>query len=191
MPTRRPRRLRRRRPRLAEIDDGETRRLTLAPLAWLKWQYFCHAGPTEVAAFGLSALEEPLDLDDLLVARPLATPVTVAFDDAAVADLFDRLAGAGVPPRRKPRPRRCLSLRVAGGRANRRVGVPDKQCARRKDLLVTLPSASPSRRVVVRYAGRGDRRAEAEYYVTSIRPRSRSKRRRPQCAVTPPARSIR
>ena len=76
------------------------RRLAFAPLAWLKLQYLCHAGPTEVAGFGLSGPADPLYLDDVLVVRQRATPVGVAFDDHAVADLFDRMADAGVPPAR-------------------------------------------------------------------------------------------
>jgi hypothetical protein len=81
-------------------DDFETPRLTFSPWAWLKWQYLCHAGSTEVAAFGLSTAFEPMYLDDLLLVRQRATPVTVALDDTAVADLFDQMADAGVPPAR-------------------------------------------------------------------------------------------
>jgi proteasome lid subunit RPN8/RPN11 len=72
----------------------------LSPLAWLKWQFFCHAGPTEAAAFGLSAENDPLCLDDLLVVRQRVSVVTATFDDAAVADLFDELVDAGLPPAR-------------------------------------------------------------------------------------------
>ena len=100
MMTRRPkRRLRRRAPPRA-VDGIGVQRLTFAPAAWLRWQYLCHAGPTEVAAFGLSAIDDLLYLDDLLVVRQRATPVTVALDDGAVADLFDRMADAGVGPER-------------------------------------------------------------------------------------------
>ena len=81
-------------------DDPDPRRLTLSAAAWLKWQYICHAGPTEAAAFGLSAEHDPLSLDDLLVVRQRTTVVTTAFDDAAVADLFDELVDAGYPPAR-------------------------------------------------------------------------------------------
>ena len=76
------------------------RRLTFSPLAWLKLQFLCHAGPTEVAAFGLAAEDDPLYLDDILVVRQRCTPVTVAFDDEAVADLFDSMVDAGIPPGR-------------------------------------------------------------------------------------------
>jgi proteasome lid subunit RPN8/RPN11 len=74
--------------------------LTFSPLAWLKMQFLCHAGPTEVAAFGLAAADDPLYLENILVVRQRATPVTVAFDDEAVADLFDQMVDVGIPPER-------------------------------------------------------------------------------------------
>jgi proteasome lid subunit RPN8/RPN11 len=81
-------------------DDGRPRRLLLSPAAWLRWQYLCHVGPTEVAGFGLSAAADPLYLDDVLLVRQRATSMTVAFDDTAVADLFDAMVDAGIPPGR-------------------------------------------------------------------------------------------
>jgi hypothetical protein len=70
-------------------------------LAWLKWQFLCHVGPTEVACFGLSSsTRDLLYLDDVLIVRQRATAGTVAFDDHAVADLFDAMADRGVPPSR-------------------------------------------------------------------------------------------
>jgi proteasome lid subunit RPN8/RPN11 len=74
--------------------------LTFSPLAWLKLQFLCHAGPTEVACFGLAAEVDPLRLEDVLVVRQRATPVSVAFDDEAVADLFDQMVDAGIAPER-------------------------------------------------------------------------------------------
>ena len=82
------------------VSPSPRRRLTFSPLAWLKLQFLCHAGPTEVAAFGLAAEDDPLYLDDVLVVRQRGTPVTVAFDDEAVADLFDRMVDQGIPPER-------------------------------------------------------------------------------------------
>jgi hypothetical protein len=52
--------------------------------------------PTEVAG----AADNPLHHLDVLVVRQRCTPVTVAFDDEAVADLFDQMVDAGVPPAR-------------------------------------------------------------------------------------------
>ncbi|MBX9583968.1 MAG: hypothetical protein K2X87_27020 [Gemmataceae bacterium] len=93
-------RMQRRRHPLIPRDGAGPGRLVFAPLAWLKLQYLCHAGPTEVAGLGLSHPDDPLYLEDVLVVRQRATSVTVAFDDAAVADLFDDMADAGVPPAR-------------------------------------------------------------------------------------------
>lgn len=75
-------------------------KLRCAPQAWLKWQFLCHAGPTEVAGFGLSAPHDLLYLEDILVIGQRATAVTVAFDDTAVADLFDRMTDQKIPPHR-------------------------------------------------------------------------------------------
>lgn len=74
--------------------------LVYSPLAWLKLQFLCHTGPTEVAGFGLSRPDDPLYLEDILVVRQRCTTVTVALDDAAVADLFDAMADAGMAPSR-------------------------------------------------------------------------------------------
>jgi len=74
--------------------------LRCSPLAWLKWQYLCHAGATEVGGFGLSASNHPLYLEDILVVGQQATVSTVSFDDASVADLFDQMADQLIPPQR-------------------------------------------------------------------------------------------
>jgi len=81
-------------------SDRRTRALTFSTLAWLKFQFLCHAGPTEVGGFGLSHADEPLFIEDVLVVRQLCTFVSVAFEDLAVADLFDEMADAGIPPSR-------------------------------------------------------------------------------------------
>lgn len=74
------------------------RKLRFAPLAWLKWQYLCHAGPTEVAGFGLSAIHDPLYVEEILVIEQRATAVTVAFDDGV--SLFDRMTDLEIAPHR-------------------------------------------------------------------------------------------
>ena len=51
-------------PRSARADPPTVRpsrrRLTFSPPAVLKLQFLCHAGPTEVAAFGPAAAGDPL-----------------------------------------------------------------------------------------------------------------------------------
>lgn len=82
------------------LIDRSVKPLVFSPRAWLKLQYLCHAGPTEVGGFGLSHPDDPLFLEDVLLVRQKCSMATVAFDDAAVADLFDRMADAGIPPAR-------------------------------------------------------------------------------------------
>src|SRR5207248_1895786 len=74
--------------------------LYFAPLAWLKLQWFCHAGDTEVGGFGVSAAHNPLYIEDFVTVRQRASVASVRFDDAAVADLFDELVDRSLKPDR-------------------------------------------------------------------------------------------
>jgi proteasome lid subunit RPN8/RPN11 len=84
----------------SRYDPTTRKRLTFSAMAWLKFQFLCHAGPTEVAAFGLASSDDPLFLEDVLVVRQHATAATVGFEDDAVADLFDGMVDAGIAPDR-------------------------------------------------------------------------------------------
>ena len=89
------------RPRLSlPSRDEPAPALVFSPLAWLKLQFFLHAGETEVGGFGLSAERDPLYVEDFVTVRQATTPVTVEFDDVAVADHFDNCVDAGLPPSR-------------------------------------------------------------------------------------------
>jgi hypothetical protein len=77
--------------RLSLPPERPARCLTFAPLAWLKLQFFCHAGPTEVGGFGVASEHDLLYVEDFVTVRQQATPVTVRFEDEAVADFFDRM----------------------------------------------------------------------------------------------------
>jgi proteasome lid subunit RPN8/RPN11 len=74
--------------------------LTFAPLAWLKLQFFCHQASTEIGGFGISAENDPLSIEQFQTVKQQATSVTVAFDDAAVADFFDDCVDRGLSPSR-------------------------------------------------------------------------------------------
>jgi hypothetical protein len=89
-PSRLPRRPRRR-------DEP---RLTFAPLAWLKLQYFCHAGETEIGGFAVTAADDPLYVDRFETVLQGATAASVEFADGAVADFFDRCVDEGLTPKR-------------------------------------------------------------------------------------------
>ncbi len=88
--------------RLPRLDPRKVPRPTLrfSPYAWAKLQHFCHAGETEIGGFGLAAADDLLSIVDFLTLKQTCSAVTVAFDDAAVADLFDAQVDAGVPPQR-------------------------------------------------------------------------------------------
>ena len=62
--------------------------------------YLRDLGETEIGGFGLSAVDDPLLVVDVLTVRQRCSVVTVQFDDGAVADLFDRLVDQGIPPAR-------------------------------------------------------------------------------------------
>jgi hypothetical protein len=76
------------------------RPLTFSPLAWLKLQFYCHAGNTEVGGFGLSHADDLLYVEDVIIVRQRCSFATVRFEDAAVADLCDDMADAGIEPQR-------------------------------------------------------------------------------------------
>jgi proteasome lid subunit RPN8/RPN11 len=59
-------------------------------VAWLKLQWFCHAGNTEIGGFGISG--DPADLlrvTDFVTVKQRTTSASVDFDDDAVADFVD------------------------------------------------------------------------------------------------------
>ncbi len=74
--------------------------LYFSPLAWLKLQWFCHTGDTEVGGFGISAANNPLYIEEFVTVRQRTTAVTVRFEDAAVADYFDARVDRGLKPER-------------------------------------------------------------------------------------------
>lgn len=74
--------------------------LRFSPDAWAKLLYVRDRGDTEIGGFGLSDVDDPLRIIDVLMVKQRTTAVTVAFDDEAVANLYDDLVDAGVNPSR-------------------------------------------------------------------------------------------
>ena len=74
--------------------------LIFAPLAWLKLQFFLHAGSTEIGGFGISSADDLLYIEEFRTVRQSVSAVTVEFDDQAVADHFDRCVDQGIEPQR-------------------------------------------------------------------------------------------
>lgn len=74
--------------------------LIFSPLAWLKLQFLCHLGPTEVGAFAVSAAQNPLYITHIMTPKQVTSVATVCFDDSSVADYFDHCVDQGLKPDR-------------------------------------------------------------------------------------------
>ena len=72
--------------------------LRFSPTAWAKLLFLRDLGDSEVGAFGISAADDLLFIEDVQLVRQVCTGVSVAFDDQAVADFFDRQVDAGRRP---------------------------------------------------------------------------------------------
>lgn len=73
-------------------------RLRLTPYAWSKLLFLRDVGPTEVGAFAESNPNDLLLIQDVHLIKQQTSPVTVAFDDGAVADYFDARVDQGQRP---------------------------------------------------------------------------------------------
>ena len=72
--------------------------LRFSPTAWAKLLYLRDSGDSEVGGFGISAGDDLLHVEDVQLVRQVCTGISVAFDDAAVADFFDRQVDMGRRP---------------------------------------------------------------------------------------------
>jgi proteasome lid subunit RPN8/RPN11 len=66
-------------------------------MAWAKLLYLRDLGETEVGGFGITAADDLLCVEDVQLVRQRCTGASVAFDDQAVADFFDRQVDLGRP----------------------------------------------------------------------------------------------
>lgn len=64
--------------------------LRFSPTAWAKLLFLRDFGETEVGGFGISSCDDFLLIDDVQLVEQVCTWAHVAFDDASVADFFDR-----------------------------------------------------------------------------------------------------
>src|SRR6187397_2594196 len=63
--------------------------LRFSPRAWAKLLFLRDAGDTEIGAFGISAPDDLLFVEDVQLVRQACTWVQVEFDDEAVANFFE------------------------------------------------------------------------------------------------------
>ncbi len=82
------------------VRIGEPPTLRLSPTAWAKLLFLRDMGDTEVGGFGISAADDLLYVEDVQLVRQACTAVSIALDDQAVADFFDRQIDLGQPPKR-------------------------------------------------------------------------------------------
>ena len=73
-------------------------KLRFSPTAWAKLVFLRDIGETEVGAFGIAPSDDPLLVADLRSCRQTCTPISVRFDDAAVAEFFDERVDQGLRP---------------------------------------------------------------------------------------------
>ena len=72
--------------------------LRFSPTAWAKLLYLRDLGDTEVGGFGIAAADDLLFVEDIELVRQACSMASVAFDDQAVADFFDRQVDMGRKP---------------------------------------------------------------------------------------------
>jgi len=84
------------RPRSSQAPLRPT--LRFSPTAWAKLLYLRDCGPTEVGGFGISAANDLFYIEDIFLVRQVCTAVSVVFEDASVADLFDGQVDRGLRP---------------------------------------------------------------------------------------------
>lgn len=86
-------------PSLKEVRrPPERTTLRFTPTAWAKLQTLCHAGFSEIGAFGISAADDALLIEEVITVKQSCTEVSVCFDDAAVADFFEEQVDRGRRP---------------------------------------------------------------------------------------------
>ena len=79
-------------------EPWESPTLRFSPTAWAKLLYLRDLGDTEVGGFGISAADDLLYVEDVQLVRQVCTGASVAFDDQAVAEFFDRQVDLGRRP---------------------------------------------------------------------------------------------
>ena len=84
--------------KLPEQDEPVQPVLRFTPYAWAKLQWFCHHGETEIGGFGVTEPDDLLLIQDFVTVQQKVSSVSVAFDDEAVADLFEEQVDAGRRP---------------------------------------------------------------------------------------------
>lgn len=83
---------------LRSVSAPKSSVLRFTPYAWAKLLFLRDLGESEVGGFGISAPDDLLLIEDIKLVKQQCTVVSVKFDDASVADLFDEQVDQGRKP---------------------------------------------------------------------------------------------
>jgi proteasome lid subunit RPN8/RPN11 len=72
--------------------------LRFSPTAWAKLLHFRDRSENEIGGFGITGPDDLLFIADFMTVKQEVTPVSIKFDDSAVADFFDDQVDAGKKP---------------------------------------------------------------------------------------------
>lgn len=72
--------------------------LRFSPYAWAKFKYLRDKGSTEVAAFGIGTLDDPLAIVDVIMVKQESSSVTAEMNDEAVSNYFEDQVDLGRKP---------------------------------------------------------------------------------------------
>ena len=100
--------------------------MRFSPTAWAKLLFLRDYAETEVGGFGIAAADDLLLIQDIRLVRQSCTLVSVAFDDAAVADFFDAEIDAGLRPEQFGR----IWIHTHPGESAQPSPVDEETCAR-------------------------------------------------------------
>ena len=85
--------------RMRNSRPPSTPKLRFSPYAWAKLLFLRDAGDTEIGGFGITPSDDLLLVEDLCLVEQQCSPVSVSFDDEAVADFFEQQVDQGRHPR--------------------------------------------------------------------------------------------
>ena len=85
-------------PKLRSRDAETETVLRFSPTAWAKLLFFRDHGQTEIGGFGIARADDLLFIEEFMTVKQEVTMASVAFDDEAVADLFDMQVDLGRKP---------------------------------------------------------------------------------------------
>jgi proteasome lid subunit RPN8/RPN11 len=78
--------------------DKERLALRFSPTAWAKLLYFRDQSDNEVGGFGITDPDDLIFVREFITVKQEVTPISVRFDDSAVADFFDTQVDLGRKP---------------------------------------------------------------------------------------------